>query len=131
VVAAALFGAGVMLAGLAPSLGTAVLCLALAGAADTVSGIFRRTIWNQTIPDQMRGRLAGIEMLSYSVGPIGGQVRAGLVADLWSVRGSIASGGALCVVGVAFTATWLRDFWVYDTRSDDHATRERRLREAP
>ena len=58
----------------------------------------------------MRGRLAGIEMLSYSVGPLGGQVRAGVVADLWTVRGSVASGGALCLAGVAATALWLRDF---------------------
>jgi MFS family permease len=103
--------------------------LALAGAADMVSGLFRATIWNQTIPDGMRGRLAGIEMLSYSVGPLGGQVRAGLVADLWTVRGSIASGGALCVVGVAATAVWLRDFWVYDTRTDVHAVRQREVRQ--
>ena len=41
----------------------------------------------------MRGRLAGIEMLSYSLGPLGGQVRAGFVADAWSVRGSIVCGG--------------------------------------
>ncbi len=125
VVAALAFGAAVALAGLAPSLGLAVVFFALAGAADTVSGIFRRTVWNQTIPDEMRGRLAGIELLSYSLGPIGGQVRAGLVADAWSVRGSIVSGGVLCVVCVGATAVWLRDFWSYDDRTDEHAERER------
>ncbi len=128
VVAATAYGVAIALAGLAPSIATAVTCFALAGAADMVSGIFRATIWNQTIPESMRGRLAGIEMLSYSLGPLGGQVRAGLVADAWSVRGSIASGGALCVVGVALTATWLRDFWGYDSRTDEHAVRERSLR---
>ena len=128
VIAATAYGIAITLAGLAPSIGTAVVCFALAGAADMVSGIFRSTIWNQTIPEAMRGRLAGIEMLSYSLGPLGGQVRAGLVADAWSVRGSIASGGALCVVGVAVTATWLRDFWSYDSRTDEHAVRERSLR---
>jgi len=129
VVAATCYGAAICLAGLAPSMGAAVVLFALAGAADMVSGIFRSTIWNQTIPDAMRGRLAGIEMLSYSIGPLGGQVRAGLVADAWSVRASIASGGALCVAGVAATALWLRDFWTYDTRTDEHAVRERRLRQ--
>ena len=79
----------------------------------------------------MRGRLAGIEMLSYSVGPLGGQVRAGVVADLWTVRGSVASGGALCLAGVAATALWLRDFWSYDARTDEHAVRERTLRGVP
>jgi MFS family permease len=131
VLAAAAYGLMVLCAGLAPSIGLAIGFFVLAGAADMVSGIFRATIWNQTIPDGMRGRLAGIEMLSYSVGPLGGQVRAGIVADTWSVRGSIASGGALCVIGVAVTATWLRDFWSYDTRTDEHARRERAHRAGP
>jgi hypothetical protein len=76
----------------------------------------------------MRGRLAGIEMLSYSVGPLGGQARAGLVADAWSVRGSIASGGFACVLGVLATAAYLRDFWSYDARTDEHARAERERR---
>jgi MFS family permease len=128
VIAAMTYGAAIGLVGLAPDIWVALVCLAIAGGADMLSGIFRSTIWNQTIPSTMRGRLAGIEMLSYSLGPLGGQVRAGLVADAWSVRGSIVSGGALCVVGVAATATWLRDFWRYDTRTDEHAVRERDLR---
>jgi len=128
VLAALAYGVAICLAGLAPTIWLTMLCLVLAGAADMVSGLFRATIWNQTIPDSMRGRLAGIEMLSYSLGPLGGQVRAGVVADLWTVRGSIASGGALCVAGVAATALWLRDFWSYDTRTDEHAVRERGLR---
>ncbi len=49
-------------------------------------------------------------------------MRAGLVADAWSVRGSIVSGGVACVVGVAATSLWLRDFWSYDNRTDEHAT---------
>jgi MFS family permease len=128
VLAALGYGAAIAFSGLAPSLGLAVVFLAVAGAADTVSGIFRRTVWNQTIPDEMRGRLAGIEMLSYSLGPLGGQVRAGLVADAWSVRGSIVSGGVLCMVTVSATALWLRDFWSYDERTDEHAVRERARR---
>ena len=69
------------------SIWVALLFFALAGAADMISAVFRGTIWNQTIPDNMRGRLAGIEMLSYSIGPLAGQVRAGFVADRWTVRG--------------------------------------------
>jgi MFS family permease len=130
VLAAMAYGGAIALVGLAPSLWTAALCLGLAGAADMTSAVFRATIWNQTIPDSMRGRLAGIEMLSYSVGPLGGQVRAGLVADAWSVRGAITSGGVLCVVGVAATAVWLRDFWGYDSRTDEHAVAERASRAA-
>ena len=80
-----------------PGIWLVAFFLMLSGVADMVSGIFRQTVWNQTIPEAMRGRLAGIEMLSYSVGPLAGQVRAGAVADLWSVRGAIVSGGVACV----------------------------------
>ena len=130
VIAAAVFGLFIGLAGLMPNLWLVAVCLACAGAADMVSGVFRGTVWNQTIPESMRGRLAGIEMLSYSVGPLGGQVRAGLVADAWSVRGSIVSGGFACVAGVALTAAWLRDFWSYDERTDPYAMAERDRRRA-
>jgi MFS family permease len=130
VLAAAAYGLFIGLVGLAPTIWVVLALLVLAGAADMISGVFRGTVWNQTIPEHMRGRLAGIEMLSYSVGPIGGQVRSGLVADLWSVRGSIASGGIACVGGVALAAAWLHDFWRYDSRTDEHATAERARRAA-
>ena len=74
--------------------------LAVAGAADMISGIFRQTIWNQTMPDHLRGRLAGIEMVSYSTGPLLGNVESGVVAALFSVQASVVSGGIACVVGV-------------------------------
>ena len=128
VIAASAWGGAIALAGLMPSLWLVLICLVVAGAADMVSGLFRSVIWNQTIPDSIRGRLAGIEMLSYSLGPLGGQARAGIVADRWGVRAAITSGGLLCVAGVALTALWLGDFWGYDERSDEHAVRERRLR---
>jgi MFS family permease len=130
VISAAAYGAMVGLAGLMPNIWLFALFLALSGAADLVSGIFRSTVWSQTIPEAMRGRLAGIEMLSYSVGPLGGQVRAGITADLWSVRGAIVSGGVACVAGVAATAAWLHDFWSYDARTDEHAVAERAARQA-
>ena len=66
-----------------------------------------------------------------SRGPIlFGQVRAGVTADLWSVRGAVSSGGFACVAGVTLTAMWLRDFWGYDSRTDEHAIAERAVREA-
>jgi MFS family permease len=130
VVASMVWGGSMALVGISPTIWFALAFLALAGAADMISGIFRSTIWNQTIPDELRGRLAGIEMLSYSLGPMGGSARAGLVADLTSVRASIVSGGVLCVAGVAAVGALLPDFWRYDSRTDEHATRERELRAA-
>jgi MFS family permease len=130
VISAMVWGGAIGLVGVAPNIWWALLALVAAGAGDMVSGIFRGTIWNQTIPDAMRGRLAGIEMLSYSLGPLGGQARSGIVADLWTVRGAIASGGLLCVGGVALTASVLKGFWSYDARTDEYALHERAVREA-
>jgi MFS family permease len=108
------WGLAVVGAGLAPSLSLVLLGLALAGAGDTVSGIFRSTVWNETIPDKLRGRLAGIEQVSYSTGPLLGNVESGVAASLIGVRGSIASGGVLCIAGVAVAALLLPSFWRYD-----------------
>ena len=130
VLAAIVYGTMVGLAGLMPSIWLVAVFLMLSGSADMISGVFRGTVWNQTIPEGMRGRLAGIEMLSYSLGPLGGQVRAGITADLWTVRGAISSGGFACVAGVTLTALILRDFWSYDARTDEHAVAERAVRAA-
>lgn len=90
--------------------------LAVAGGADCVSGLFRSTMWNQTIPDELRGRLAGIELLSYSVGPQLGQVRAGGMASLVGVRPSIWTGGLACVGAVGLLCAALPAFVRYDSR---------------
>lgn len=111
--AAALWGLAIAALGHAPTLPIAVICLALAGAADMVSGLFRMTIWNQTIPSHLRGRLAGVEMISYMTGPLLGNARAGWVASLAGLRTSIVSGGLLCTVGVAACALLLPRFRRY------------------
>lgn len=116
VLAASAWGVAIVAFGFAPSLALALLFLALAGGADMVSGIFRSTIWNQTIPDHLRGRLAGIELISYTSGPTLGNFEAGAVASIWGLRFSIVSGGLLCVVGAAACAVFLRGFWTYDDR---------------
>jgi MFS family permease len=116
IVAAAAWGAAIAVVGLASTLWLALVFLALAGAADMISGIFRMTMWNQTIPDHLRGRLAGIEQVSYSTGPLLGNLEAGVAAALFSVRASIVSGGVLCVVGVGVAALALPAFRRYDAR---------------
>lgn len=90
-----------------------LLFLAFAGLFDAVSGIFRMVMWNETIPQQMRGRLAGIEMISYLSGPRLGDTEAGLVAALFGVTFSVISGGVLCIVGVSICCFYLPKFWVY------------------
>jgi MFS family permease len=115
-IAAACWGLAIIAFGFAGSLWLALACLALAGAADMVSGLFRSTIWNQTIPDHLRGRLAGIEMVSYTTGPLLGNAEAGIVAGLVGVRTSIVSGGVLCVLGTGALALLLPAFLRYDGR---------------
>lgn len=115
-IAATVWGLGIIGFGLSRSLWLALFFLALAGAADMVSGIFRMTIWNQTIPDHLRGRLAGIEMISYLSGPYLGNAEAGLVASLFGLRASVVSGGVLCVLGSGLLALLLPKFISYDGR---------------
>jgi MFS family permease len=113
VVAAAAWALGIVALGFAPDLPIALACLAVAGAADMVSGVFRGTIWNQTIPNALRGRLAGIEMISYLTGPLVGNTRAGFMADALGVSQSVWIGGAVCFLGVAATGLALPRFWAY------------------
>jgi MFS family permease len=114
--AAGAWGLAIVGFGLTPWLWLALACLVLAGGADMVSGLFRMIMWNQTVPDHLRGRLAGIEMLSYSSGPLLGHVRAGLAARWLGVTGSVVSGGVLCVVGTVALAAVLPRFVRYDGR---------------
>jgi hypothetical protein len=78
-----------------------------------ISGVFRMTMWSQTIPHYLRGRLAGLEMISYTSGPKLGDAEAGIVATLFSVRTSIVSGGILCVVGSALISLLIPQFISY------------------
>jgi hypothetical protein len=70
-------------------------------------------LWQQTIPDALRGRLAGVELLSYALGPSAGQLRAGTVASLTSPRISLTSGGLLCVAVVGLVCLAFPGFTAY------------------
>lgn len=115
-VAAAGWGVGIIGFGLSRSLWFALLGLVVAGFADMVSGLFRSIIWNQTVPDHLRGRLAGIEMLSYSSGPTLGNLESGVMTRFVGISGSIVWGGVLCVAGTAALALALPAFRRYDGR---------------
>lgn len=123
------WGAAMTLAGLAGNVWLVLLCLAAAGGADMISGMGRSTMWNQSIPDELRGRLAGVELLSYSVGPNLGQVRAGGTAALVGARGSVWLGGLACVLSVGGLAAVLPKLLAYDARTDPHVAAARAARE--
>ena len=114
--AAVLWGVGILLFGLMDSILFALFFLGVAGFFDMISGIFRGAIWNQTIPNYLRGRLASIEMISYLTGPMLGSAKMGIVAEKFGVKAALVSGGALCIVAVAATALFLPKFFSYDGR---------------
>ena len=113
VLAATTWGVAIVALGYTHSLAGAFVCLMVAGAADMVSGLFRQTIWNESIPASLRGRMAGIEQLSYMSGPLLGNARAGFMAERFGLGRSIALGGALCVAGVLACIPLLPKFWRY------------------
>jgi MFS family permease len=112
-VAAAVWGVFIVGFGFASSLWVAVMFLALAGAADMVSGVYRSVLWNQVIPNEMRGRLAGVEMISYMIGPLLGNLRVGTQASFTGNEVAIVSGGALCTLACAACIWIFPKFWAY------------------
>lgn len=128
--AAAITGAAVGAAGLTHNLWLVLLFLAVSGGADMVSGLGRDTMWNQSIPDELRGRLAGVELLSYSVGPSLGSARAGYSADRWGALGSLWTGGAACLAGITVLAVTLPQMLTYDARTDPNAVAMRTRRQS-
>ena len=111
--AAGTWGAAIALFGAVETLWAAVVLLAVAGAADFVSAVLRSTILLAATPDSMRGRLAGIELAQVAGAPALGNLEAGVLASLTSVRFSIVSGGIACVAGTAVLCALLPRFWRY------------------
>jgi MFS family permease len=118
-VAAALWGVAIAAFGFADSLWLALLLLAAAGAADNVSAVLRGTILWTVTPDSLRGRVSGIEFAQVAATPALGNVEAGLVASLTSLRFSIVSGGIACVLGTVVVALAVPALIRYDARAPD------------
>jgi MFS family permease len=118
-IAAAVWGVAIALTGLAHAVWLVLGLLAIAGGADFVSAVLRSTILLQATPDAMRGRLSGIELAQVASTPALGNLEAGVVASLTSVRFSIFSGGVLTVIGTFATALALPALVRYDSRRPD------------
>jgi MFS family permease len=115
------WGAAVALSGLAGQLWLAVLLLAVAGAADLVSAVYRQTILQTYAPDEMRGRMQGVFVAVVAGGPRLGDVRAGVTASVTTPQFSWVFGGVACIVVVGIAGVLVKPFWNYDTRVD-HVT---------
>lgn len=110
-VAVTMWGLGIVGFGLAgPHLAVALVCLAVAGAADVVSAVFRSTMQQLIVPDALRGRLFAFNILIVAGGPRLGDLEGGLVAAAFTPTISVVSGGLLCLAGVGAIAALVPRF---------------------
>jgi MFS family permease len=115
-VAVTVWGASIALFGFTRVLWLALVLLAVAGAADMVSAIFRNTILQVATPDELRGRLQGVFIVVVTGGPRLGDFEAGSVGSAFGSQVSVVTGGVACMAGVALLAAAYPSFARYDGR---------------
>ena len=128
VASAILWGLGIAVFGFSSQLWLTFLALAFAGGADAMSAVFRQTHWNQSIPPEMRGRMGGIELLSYAIGPMTGSFRAGAMTAWTSLRFSLTFGGLGCAGAVGAVALALPALWSFDVRTNENVALVKQIR---
>jgi MFS family permease len=114
IIAVAIWGAAIALFGVTRVLGLALLLLAIAGAADVISAVFRGTILQTGVPDALRGRLSAIHIAVVTGGPRIGDAETGAVAEVTSPQFAVVSGGLACLAGLALIAWRMPRFTHYD-----------------
>jgi MFS family permease len=131
-VAVAAWGTAITLAGFSTfSLVLTLVFLALAGASDVVSAVFRGTMLLEATPDRLRGRVSSLNLMVVIGGPRFGDVEAGLVAGAVGAPASIAIGGAACLVGTAVLAAAAPALRSYRARKEEPVDPVPRPPEAP
>jgi MFS family permease len=111
--AAALWSVSLAFVGLVPSFNLILCGLLCAGFFDMVSGVFRTTLWNETIPEAIRGRIAGFEMLSYMSGPLLGNALLGFLADAVGIQTALFWGAICSLVLLGLFNFFLPALWKY------------------
>lgn len=121
------WGAAIVVFGFVNGFVVSLACLAIAGAADMISGVSRQAMLQLTATPEIQGRLQGVGMAVWTSGPALGDFEAGAVARAWSVDGSIWSGGLACIAGIALISALLPEFATFDSKKvalaaddDDH-----------
>ena len=117
VLAVTVWGAAIAGFGVIPILWIGLGLLALAGAADVVSAVFRNTILQTTVPEHLQGRLSGTFIAVVTGGPRLGDVEAGAAASIGGPQFAVWSGGLACIAGVGLMAWRVPELWRYDARS--------------
>ncbi len=128
-VAISIWGLAIAGFGLTRSLFVGMVFLAVAGAADVISAVFRNTIIQSIVPDELRGRLSSISIALINGGPRLGNFEAGTVAAITSTQFSVVSGGVGCVLGVLAMAKWMPRFrdYVFDAATALDESTERAI----
>jgi hypothetical protein len=90
--------------------------MAVAGASDSVSAVFRTTILQSATPDHLRGRLQGVFIVVVAGGPRLGDLVQGSWADWWGENWAAIIGGCSCVILIILAMLWQRRFLAYDAR---------------
>jgi MFS family permease len=123
VCAVVLWGAAIVAFGMTGDIAVAVVLLALAGAADVISNVFRNTILQATVPDGLRGRVTAFKVAMSGGGPRLGDAESGAVAALTTPTISIVSGGLASIAGAVLIAWRGRAIWNQSTSHPaEHAT---------
>lgn len=118
IVAVLAWGAAIAAFGLVPWLALGLVLLAVAGAADVISAVFRNTILQLSVPDSLRGRLSSVHIAVVTGGPALGDAEAGAVAAISSPQVSVVSGGLACILGVAVLSRLLPELDRYDSSAE-------------
>ena len=122
IVSVLVWGAAIAVFGLVPWLPLGLAMLALAGAADVVSAVFRNTILQLSVPDGLRGRLSSVHIAVVTGGPQIGDAEAGAVAALTTARFSVVSGGVACMLGVLLLVRLVPELARYDALGETRRT---------
>jgi MFS family permease len=123
--AVAAWGLAIALFGVASWLPLGLLCLAIAGAADVISAVFRGTILQLHVPDRLRGRLQALNIMVVTGGPRVGDLEAGAVATATNAQVSVVSGGLACVAGVAILAKLIPELAAWQASPEPTDTLDR------
>ncbi|HEY6852949.1 MAG TPA: MFS transporter, partial [Gemmatimonadales bacterium] len=102
--AVAAYGAATVVFGISKSFALTLLCLAAVGAADTVSTVIRNIVRQLETPDELRGRMTGVNMVFFMGGPQLGELEAGVAAQFFGAVASVVSGGLGCLAATALVA---------------------------
>jgi len=120
IIAVMVWGAAIAGFGATDWLPLALVLLAVAGWADVISAVFRSTMLQRSIPDELRGRLSALQIAVVTGGPRLGDFEAGAVAAATDVGISVISGGLACIGGAVLVGRLLPGFAMYRPPAPDH-----------